>query len=68
MIAIRERRTRRDRRRSCKPHVNGTAAGVAGALFDDRDAFTPTEHIWVSDKIAWVRIGDDLPQFLEGPP
>ena len=26
---------------------NCTAAGVALATFDDRNAFTPTEHIWV---------------------
>jgi hypothetical protein len=48
--------------------VNGTVAGLALALFDDPNAFAPTEHIWVSDKIAWLRVGDDLPQFLEGPP
>ncbi len=47
---------------------NGTAAGVALATFDDRNAFVPTEHIWVSDKIAWVPLGDDLPQYPEGPP
>ena len=40
---------------------NGTAAGVALAAFDDRNAFTPTEHIWVSEKIAWVRLDDGLP-------
>ena len=34
--------------------TNGTAAGVALAAFDDRNAFAPTEHIWVSEKIDWV--------------
>jgi hypothetical protein len=47
---------------------NGTAAGLALALFDDRNAFAPTEHIWVSEKIDWVRVADDLPQFREGAP
>jgi hypothetical protein len=47
---------------------NGTAAGLALALFDDRNAFAPTEHIWVSEKIDWVRVADDLPQFFEGAP
>lgn len=47
---------------------NGTAAGIALALFDDRNTFVPTEHIWISEKIDWVRIADDLPQFAEGPP
>lgn len=48
--------------------TNGTAAGIALTLFDDRNAFAPTEHIWVSEKIEWVRIADGLPQFGEGPP
>jgi hypothetical protein len=46
---------------------NGTAAGVALATFDDRNAFVPTEHIWVSEKIVWVRLDDGLPQYPEGP-
>ena len=46
---------------------NGTAAGVALATFDDRNAFAPTEHIWVSEKIAWVGLDDGLPQYPEGP-
>ncbi|MDI1264869.1 MAG: GFA family protein [bacterium] len=42
--------------------TNGTAVGVALATFDDRNAFAPTEHIWVSEKIEWVRIDDGLTQ------
>ena len=42
---------------------DGTAAGVALATFDDRNAFAPTEHIWVAEKIAWVRLDDGLPQY-----
>src|ERR1700754_2794395 len=38
--------------------TNGTAAGVALAVFDDRHAFEPTEHIWTSEKISWVRLDD----------
>jgi hypothetical protein len=48
--------------------TNRTAAGVALALFDDRDAFRPTEHIWVSRKMDWLTIADGLPQFAEGVP
>jgi hypothetical protein len=44
---------------------DGSGAGVALATFDDRDAFAPTEHIWVSEKIAWVRFDDGLPQYSE---
>jgi hypothetical protein len=46
----------------------GTAAGVALAAFDDRHAFSPTEHIWVSEKMNWVRLDDGLPQHQQGPP
>jgi len=47
---------------------NGTAAGVALAAFDDRNAFAPTEHIWVSEKIDWVKLDDGLIQFPQGVP
>ena len=48
--------------------TDGTAAGVALATFDDRNAFTPTEHIWVSEKIDWVKLDDGLPQYPERAP
>ncbi len=48
--------------------TNGTVAGVALATFDDRNAFAPTEHIWVSDKMDWVRLDDGLPQHQETVP
>jgi hypothetical protein len=47
---------------------NGTAAGVALAVFDDRNAFVPTEHIWVAEKMDWVRLEDGLPQYPARPP
>jgi len=30
-------------------------AGVALAAFDDRNAFAPTDHMWVTEKMDWVR-------------
>jgi hypothetical protein len=48
--------------------TNGTAVGIALATFDDRNALAPTEHIWVSDKIAWVRLDDGLPQYPQTIP
>ena len=48
--------------------TNGTAAGVALATFDDRNAFAPTEHIWVKEKIDWVKLDDGLPQYPEQAP
>jgi hypothetical protein len=47
---------------------NGSGAGIALAAFDDRNAFAPTEHIWVSEKMAWLKLNDELPQYAEGPP
>ena len=40
---------------------------VALAAFDDPNALAPTEHIFVSRKIAWVRLDDGLPQYQEAP-
>jgi hypothetical protein len=48
--------------------TNGTAVGIALATFDDRNALAPTEHIWVSNKIAWVRLDDGLPQYPQTIP
>ena len=48
--------------------TNGTAAGVALAAFDDRNAFTPTEHIWVNEKMDWVKLEDGLPQYPQTVP
>jgi hypothetical protein len=48
--------------------TNGTLVGIALAVFDDRNAFEPTEHIWVSEKMAWVRIEDGLTQYQETIP
>jgi hypothetical protein len=47
---------------------NGTAAGIALAAFDDRNALAPTEHIWVSEKIDWVTLDDGLTQYAQGVP
>jgi hypothetical protein len=47
---------------------NGTAAGVALAVFDDRNAFAPTEHIWVAEKMKWLKIDDGLPPHPGKPP
>ena len=38
-------------------------AGVALAAFDDRNAFAPTDHIWVTEKMDWVALDDGLPQY-----
>ena len=38
-------------------------AGVALAAFDDRNAFAPTDHMWVTEKMDWVRLEDGLPKY-----
>ena len=48
--------------------TNGTVVGVALAAFDDRNAFQPTEHIWLSEKMDWVRIDDGLKQYEQSVP
>ena len=48
--------------------TNGTVVGVALAAFDDRNAFQPTEHIWLAEKMDWVRIDDGLKQYRESMP
>jgi hypothetical protein len=48
--------------------TNGTVVGVALAAFDDRNAFRPTEHIWLSEKMDWVRVDDGLKQYQETVP
>ena len=48
--------------------TDGSAAGVALATFDDRNAFAPTEHIFVSGKMTWLRFDDGLPQYPETVP
>lgn len=48
--------------------TNGTVVGVALAAFDDRNAFQPTEHIWLSEKMDWVKIDDELKQYPESVP
>jgi len=47
--------------------TNGTAIGLALAAFDDRNAFAPTEQIWVSEKMTWVDVLQGLPQYPKGP-
>jgi hypothetical protein len=47
---------------------NGSAAGIAIALFDDPNAFAPSEHIFLSEKIGWVHVEDGLPRYDQRAP
>lgn len=33
---------------------------------DDPQAFPPTEHVWVSEKLTWEILGDGLPAYAMG--
>ena len=38
---------------------------VALAALDDPAAVRPAFHIWVSQKLPWIALGDGLPQYAE---
>jgi hypothetical protein len=40
-----------------------TEIDVTLATLDDAAALAPTMHVWVADKLPWVKIEDGLPQF-----
>jgi hypothetical protein len=39
---------------------------VTLATFDNAADLQPTVHIWVEDKLPWVRFADGLPQYQKG--
>ena len=45
---------------------DGPWIAVALATLDDPTRLAPGSHIWVSQKLDWVRIDDGLPQYPEG--
>lgn len=51
-----------------QPRDPPARAGVALASFDQPDAVAPDMHIWVTRKLAWVRLDDGLPQHPQGAP
>ena len=48
---------------NARPEIVILRAGV----LDQDDGHQPQIHIWVSAKVPWVKICDDLPQFPEMP-
>lgn len=47
---------------------DGFGYGLPLAAFDEPNAFTPADQIWVSEKAEWLRLDDRLPQFEKGAP
>ena len=42
---------------------DGSVIGISIALFDNGEAFTPTEHTWVSEKAIWCDFDDALMKY-----
>lgn len=40
---------------------------LASGTLDDPTLFKPEMHLWISSKLPWVTINDDLPQYNEQP-
>jgi len=40
---------------------------VTLATLDDAAQLAPWMHVWVADKLPWVRLEDGLPQYPESP-
>jgi hypothetical protein len=46
--------------------ARATEIDVTLATLDDPAAIAPRMHVWMNDRLPWVRIADDLPQFPAG--
>jgi hypothetical protein len=51
-----------------KPTARGNEIDVSLATLDDPNLLAPAMHIWTSHKLAWLVLGDDLPQYEEWAP
>ncbi|MGE0667216.1 MAG: GFA family protein [Sphingomonadales bacterium] len=47
--------------------ASANAIGLAMGSLDDPNRFSPTAHIWVSSKQAWIELDDGLPQHSGNP-
>ena len=36
---------------------------VMTCILDDPEAFPPTEHVWTSEKLTWIKLADGLPMY-----
>jgi len=46
--------------------ARATEIDVTLATLDDPAVIAPRMHVWVNERLPWVRIADDLPQFPAG--
>lgn len=53
---------------SYKPTARGSEIDVSLATLDEPNALAPEMHIWTAHKLAWLVLGDGLPQYEEWKP
>ncbi|MEY2430253.1 MAG: hypothetical protein QOJ40_3138 [Verrucomicrobiota bacterium] len=41
---------------------------VTVCSFDQPATVTPADHIWVDDRLPWIRLADDLPAYGQKRP
>jgi len=44
-------------------YIDGDTIDLSISAFDDPSAFPPEEHLWISSKVSWVTLDDDLPKY-----
>ncbi|MEQ8265574.1 MAG: GFA family protein [Parvibaculum sp.] len=48
--------------------LDGPRMGIPLATLDNPAAIHPEMHIWVSSRVAWLKLDDGLPQYAESAP
>lgn len=46
----------------------GGEIDVTVCTFDQPEIVQPADHTWIEDRLAWVRLADDLPSYRQGRP
>jgi hypothetical protein len=41
---------------------------VTVSSFDRPDAVSPADHTWVEDRLPWIQLADELPEYRHGRP
>jgi hypothetical protein len=52
----------------CERKSRPDAIAIALGAFDSTEGFSPTEHIWVSDKQGWLFLPDTIKQYPKAVP
>jgi hypothetical protein len=52
----------------CMTDDEGRSVGITLGTLDDPAAVTPTVHGWMSAKVSWLCLADELPRYEREPP